>query len=233
MILNGVVNFPNKLYYTRSQMFENSSFQYGNSLQKGTNWAQERAQLGKYYQSQGYQFDGQMSNDCGPACLATAANLLAVRAAGVLDRLEVIEGTRFRPWERLPRWLPNIGGATAPWGFVKSFNALAAQENWDWRAERVHQANRMTILQQLMQGIPVTALKIWKNGGAHWVNVVRVSADKGKVYFLDPNPYLENLSPERRLQTQSWQDFYADWNRSVWWSRILGIAREAILYYRI
>ena len=214
-------------------MFDNPSFQYGNSLLKGDSWAQERAQLGGYYQSQGYLQDGRMTNDCGPASLATAANLLAARAANSLNRTDVLADVRFNLWERLPRWLPNIGGATSPWGFVKAFNTMAVREKWEWRAERVHLATRMTILQQLMQGIPVTALKIWKNGGAHWINIVRMSSDKNKVYFLDPNPYLENLTPERRLQTETWQAFYEDWNRSVWWSRALGIAREAILYCRI
>lgn len=214
-------------------MFNASSHSFGSSLVKSEDWTQERARLGAYYQSQGFCADGSMTNDCGPASLATAANLLSAGLSLGMQTAQIIQEARYKAWERLPRWVPNVGGATSPWGLVNSFNAIANREGWEWRAERASHADLTTILHQLLQGIPVTALKIWKNGGAHWVNIVRISSDKSKVYFLDPNPYLENLSPDKRLQTQTWLDFYSDWNRSVWWSRLLRIAREVITYYRV
>jgi hypothetical protein len=78
-----------------------------------------------------------------------------------------------------------------------------------------------------MNGRPVTALKIWKNGGAHWVNLVRYSAEKDRVYYLDPNPWLEHLPPEKRLQSQTWTEFDADWSRACWWSRLLVIHKKS------
>ena len=55
-------------------------------------------------------------------------------------------------WERLPGWIPKVGGATAPWGMVKAFNHLAGKNNLDWRAERKSHARRAHIIEALMTG---------------------------------------------------------------------------------
>ncbi len=127
-------------------------------------------------------------------------------------------------------YVPNVGGATPPWGMVTAFNRLAAEFKLDWRAERHSHARRAHVIEHLMTGKPVTALKIWANGGAHWINLVRYASDKDRLYYLDPNPYLEHLSPEKRLQSQSWAEFEADWSRKSWWSRLFGIQCEIIIY---
>ena len=117
-----------------------------------------------------------------------------------------------------------------PWGLVKAFNRWAGKLALDWRAVRHSKARRAHILEQLVIGRPVTALKIWRNGGAHWVNLVRYASEKDKVYFLDPNPWLEHLAEDKRIQSQNWTAFEADWSRSAWWSRLLGIQNEIITY---
>jgi len=76
-------------------------------------------------------------------------------------------------------------------------------------------------------------LKIWKNGGAHWINLVRYSSKKERLYFLDPNPFLQYLPEEKRLQSQTWEEFHEDWARSNWWSKLLGIKNELIMYSKL
>ena len=201
-----------------------------------SNWAAERKYFGRFYLSQGFNQKQGFTNDCGPASLAMMINMLLFQAnpgSQPLDRTTIIRSSGFLFWERLPGWIPKVGGATTPWGLVKAFNRLANNLELDWQAERKSRARRAHVIEYLTTGRPVTALKIWKNGGAHWVNLVRYSSEKDKLYYLDPNPYLENLPEERRLQTQNWQDFEADWGRKNWWSQILGIHNELIVYSRM
>ena len=199
-----------------------------------SNWAAERQFLGRFYLSQGFLDEQQhVTNDCGPTSLAVVLNLLLFQAnlnSRPLDKDGVITDARLSFWQRLPQWLPNVGGATPPWGMVTAFNRLAAEFKLDWQAERHSHARRAHVIEHLMTGKPVTALKIWKNGGAHWINLVRYASDKDRLYYLDPNPYLEHLSPERRLQSQSWAEFEADWSRKSWWSRLFNIQCEIIIY---
>jgi len=150
-----------------------------------------------------------------------------------LDKSAILASAGLRFWERLPAWLAGIGGATTPWGMVSAFNHLARKLNLEWHAERKSHARRVHVVENLMSGKPVTALKVWKSGGAHWVNLLRYSSEKDKVYFLDPNPYLEYLAIEKRLQSQHWHDFEADWSRSAWWTRLFGIHCELIIYSKI
>ena len=201
-----------------------------------SDWAAERRFFGRFYQSQGFNDKAGFSNDCGPTSLAMVLNLLLFQAnptMSILERESVARQGRLLPWERLPGWVPRVGGATAPWGVVNAFNRLAKRLNLDWRAERRSRARRAHVLECLMTGRPVTVLKIWKTGGAHWVNLVRYTAEKDRLYFLDPNPYLEYLEEDRRLQSQSWGEFEADWTRRSWWSKLLGIRNEMITYTRI
>lgn len=79
-------------------------------------------------------------------------------------------------------------------------------------------------------GRPVSVLKIWKTGEAHWITLVRYVSEKERLYFLDPNPYLEYLPEGKRLQSQSWDEFMEDWSRSAWWSKVFGIKQELIIY---
>ena len=196
-------------------------------------WSAERQFFGRFYLSQGFNAKQGFSNDCGPTSLAMVLNLLLFQAnlgARPLEKVAVARQSGFWPWERLPGWLPNVGGATAPWGVVNAFNRWSHRLGLDWRAERKSRARRAHVLECLMTGKPATALKIWPTGGAHWVNLVRFNAEKDRLYYLDPNPYLAYLDEEKRLQSQAWAEFEADWSRRSWWSRLLGMHCELIIY---
>jgi hypothetical protein len=201
-----------------------------------TNWGAERQFLGRFYLSQGFRDGQHITNDCGPTSLAVVINLLMFQAnlnSRPLDKDTIISTSGFHFWERLPSRISSVGGATPPWGMANAFNRWADKLELDWQAERHSHARRAHIIEQLMIGKPVTALKIWKNGGAHWINLVRYASDKDRLYYLDPNPWLEHLSPEKRLQSQSWAEFEADWSRKCWWSRLLGIQCEIIVYSKV
>lgn len=201
-----------------------------------SDWSAERHYFGRFYQSQGFSPEKNFTNDCGPASLSMVVNMLLFQAnlgEGPLNKKAVINSSGLFFWDRLPSWVPKVGGATAPWGLVKSFNRWSKNYGLDWRAERRSHARRAHIIESLITGKPVTALKIWKTGGAHWVNLVRYIGEKDRLYFLDPNPYLEYLPEDKRLQSQTWAEFDSDWSRSCWWSRFLGIRSEIITYSRL
>ena len=199
-------------------------------------WTAERQYFGRFYLSQGFNEKKGFTNDCGPTSLAMTLNMLLFQAnlgSTWLEKNTVIHASRLFFWERLPGWLPKIGGATAPWGMAKAFNQHAAKMKLDWQAERRKNARRAHIIEALMTGRPVSALKIWPAGGAHWVTLVRYSNEKDMLYYLDPNPYLEFLPAEKRLQSQPWAEFESDWSRENWWSRLLGIRNEIIIYSKV
>lgn len=198
-----------------------------------TDWAAERKFYGRFYQSQGFGSKKEPNNDCGPASLAMVLNFFLFQVSPGTPRLEkktVIQSSRFFIWDRLPAWVPRVGGATAPWGLAKAFNRWSKHYQLNWQAQRKSHARRAHVLESLLMGRPVSALKIWKTGGAHWVTLVRYSSEKDRVYFLDPNPYLEHLPEAKRLQSQSWEAFMEDWSRSTWWSKLLGIKQELVIY---
>ena len=202
---------------------------------KITDWAAERKFYGRFYLSQGLTEKKEINNDCGPTSLAVMLNLFLFKenpGMSFLKKDTVIKSSRFHFWERLPGWIPEVGGATAPWGMVKAFNRWSREFGLNWRAARRSHARRAHLLENLMMGKPVTVLKIWKNGGAHWINLVRYSNDKGRLYYLDPNPFLQHLPEEKRLQSQTWQDFQLDWSRKNWWTKLLSIHNELITYSR-
>ncbi len=199
-------------------------------------WTAERQYFGRFYLSQGFNKNQGLTNDCGPTSLAVTLNMLVFQAnlgVSMLEKDTLIQASHFIFWDRLPNWIPSVGGATAPWGMLKAFNLMAAKLGLDWRAERRSHARRAHIIEALMMGKPVSALKIWKNRGAHWVTLVRYSTDRDRLYFIDPNPFLEYLPVDKRLQSQSWTDFEPDWSREVWWSKLLGIKNELIVYSKV
>jgi len=201
-----------------------------------SDWAAERKYFGRFYLSQGFMGDKEFTNDCGPTNLAVILNIFLFQdnlGKSPLEKNTIISSSGFHFWDRLPQWLPRIGGATAPWGIVKAFNYWSRKYDLKWQAERKSNARRAHILENLLMGKPVTALKIWGTGGAHWVNLVRYSSDKERLYFLDSNPYLQYLPDEKRLQSQSWEEFQEDWTRTSWWSKLLGIRNELITYSKL
>jgi len=199
------------------------------------NWSAERQFYGRFYLSQGFGKEKKLTNDCGPTSLAMVLNLILFQAnlgTSPLGKNAIIRSSGLLPFDRIPAWMPKYGGATAPWGLTKAFNRWAQKLDLNWYASRRSKARRAHIIEQLVTGRPVTALKIWKTGGAHWVNLVRFSGEKNKVYFLDPNPYFEHLPEDKRIQSQTWEEFEADWGRTAWWSILLGIKNEIITYSR-
>ncbi len=196
-------------------------------------WTAERQYFGRFYLSQGFNKKQELTNDCGPTSLAVALNLFLFQAnlgASLIEKDSVKRLAHLFFWDRLPEWIPGVGGATAPWGMVKAFNLHASRMGLDWRAERRSHARRAHIIEALMTGRPVSALKIWKNGGAHWVTLVRYSNEKDRFYYIDPNPFLEFLPEDKRLQSQPWAAFESHWSRETWWSKLLGIKNELIVY---
>ena len=201
-----------------------------------TDWSAERKFYGRFYLSQGFSDKQRFSNDCGPTSLAMILNLFLFQENPGVQSLEkdsIIHSSGFHLWERLPKWLPRFGGATAPWGITRAFNRWAKKYDLNWQADRKSKARKAHILENLLMGQPVTVLKIWRTGGAHWINLVRYASDKQRLYYLDPNPFLEYLPEGKRLQSQSWEEFEADWSRSNLWTKVLGIERELIIYSRI
>ena len=201
-----------------------------------SDWSAERKFYGRFYQSQGFINDNEITNDCGPASLASILNVFLFQdnlGDSPLEKEMIIRSSGFVFWNRLPKWIPQVGGATAPWGMVKAFNHWSKQYQLKWQAERKSHARRAHVLENLLMGKPISALKIWKTGGAHWINLVRYSSDKERLYFLDPNPYLQFLPEEKRLQSQTWKEFDDDWTRTNWWSKLLGIKNELITYSKL
>jgi hypothetical protein len=198
-----------------------------------TDWAAERKFFGRFYQSQGFGSKKEINNDCGPASLAVVLNLFLFQASPgtpLLAKETILHSSQFHFWDRLPGWVPRVGGATSPWGLAAAFNRWSRQYQLNWQAQRKSHARKAHVLESLLMGRPVSALKIWNTGGAHWVTLVRYASEKERLYFLDPNPYLEYLPEGKRLQSQSWDAFMEDWSRSVWWSKLLGIKQELIVY---
>ena len=182
------------------------------------NWSAERQFYGRFYLSQGFAAEKKLTNDCGPASLAMVLNLLLFQAnlgTSPLGKNAVIRSSGLLPFDRIPAWVPKYGGATAPWGLTKAFNRWAEKLDLDWRSSRRSHARRAHIIEQLVTGRPVTALKIWKTGGAHWVNLVRYASEKNKVYFLDPNGHrLEIHAGDLAQRVRSGK---ASWGPSVRW----------------
>lgn len=143
---------------------------------------------------------------------------------------QVMGNLRLRAWERIPGWVPGIGGATAPWGMVRLFNGWAKRLKLGWTAERISHAEPQLIHQQLERGNQLSALRLWQNGGAHWSNLLHVSTRRRTVYLLDPNPALERIPGEKRVRAVAWEEFLADWGRQPWWAKLLGLKNELILY---
>ena len=196
-------------------------------------WTAERRYFGRFYISQGFTEKKGFTNDCGPASLAATLNMLLFQAnlgAVRVEKAAILSHLKMLFWERLPGWIPKVGGATAPWGMVNAFNQLAEKNSLDWQAVRKTHARRAHIIEALMTGRPVSALKIWKTGGAHWITLVRYASEKDKLYYLDPNPFLEYLPVDKRLQSQTWAAFEKDWQRECWWSKLLGIKNELVIF---
>ena len=160
-------------------------------------------------------------------------NLIQKKGSRQKDSLpmqQVMGSLKLWPWERIPGWVPGIGGATAPWGMARLFNRWAKQLKLGWSAERISHAEPELILEQLERGNQLSALRLWENGGAHLSNLLHVSTRGRTVYLLDPNPALEQIPREKKVRAVAWEEFLADWGRQPWWARLLGLKNELILY---
>lgn len=192
------------------------------------------ADLNRFYLSQGFKKSKVSSNDCGPACLAMMFNFLK-ESAGLktrrLTKKDVI--SRIPLIGRVPGWVPEAGGATAPWGLTAAFNRLAQEYQLPWRAQR----RRGVDLKQLQKfnhnGGFVTFLRFWEKGGAHWSNIMGLTAGQTQFVLLDPNPFLSHLKLSERIQFADTSMILPDWQRQPWWAALLGMRNEIILYKKI
>ena len=187
--------------------------------------------LGRFYLSQGMSQQNIPTNDCGPTAVAMMINIFREQS-GIrnkkVSKKEVI--TAIPLLGRLPNWIPNIGGASAPWGLVSAFNHLAHRNYIPWEACRVSHANPVLLAKTLKKSGFISILRVWKNGGAHWSNVVHFEIREGFIHLLDSNPCLEHSPVSKKIQIEDWKTVKQDWERQPWWAKCLGIKRELIVY---
>jgi hypothetical protein len=166
--------------------------------------------FGQFYMSQGFREKGVISNDCGPTSLAMIINVILAQENIQnlsLRKENIIYQSRFHFWDRIPTKLPTVGGATAPWGIVSAFNQWMLKLGLSGvpsasagRTAYHHQEHHLRKI--------YFCLKVWKNGGAHWVDIIDFSSEDNMVYTLDPNPYLVHLPQNRRVQKESWDNLH-------------------------
>lgn len=188
----------------------------------------------RYYLSQGFNPDGYSSNDCGPTSLAMVMNIIgSVFERTPLTMTKEQVAKVFPSIGRIPRWVPIIGGASAPWGMIATFNYLTNRLGMKWQAMRISHASSDDISNNLMHGHLLSMLRFWEGGGAHWTNVVEFIPEEDRIYMLDPSPYLAQMPASKKVQCVSWRACYQDWTRQPWWGKILGLKRELIVYRRM
>ena len=190
--------------------------------------------LNRFYLSQGFTRNRVSSNDCGPTCTAMVFNVLK-ESCGVksrhLSKKDVI--TRIPPFGRIPAWVPKVGGATAPWGLITAFNRLAQEYQLPWKAQRIRNASLNHVLKIIHNSGYVTFLRFWKKGGAHWTNIMSMSANQEQFILLDPNPFLSKLKASERIQIADQSVILPDWQRQPWWAALLRLKNEIIWYSKI
>lgn len=190
-----------------------------------------RIDLNRFYLSQGFTRSRLSSNDCGPTCTAMVFNVLKESAGLKVKRLskkDVIVG--IPPFGRLPGWVPKVGGATAPWGLTTAFNRLALEHNLPWQAQRIRNASMSQLRKILHNGEYVTFLRFWEKGGAHWTNIMGITADQKQFILLDPNPFLSKRKALERIRVADQSMILPDWQRQPWWATLLGLKNEIIWY---
>ncbi len=193
-----------------------------------------RIDLNRFYLSQGFTRSRLTSNDCGPTCTAMVFNVLKESAGLKVKRLskkDVI--VKIPPFGRLPGWVPKVGGATAPWGLTTAFNRLAREHNLSWQAQRLRNASLSQLRKILHNGEFVTFLRFWEKGGAHWTNIMEMTADQEQFILLDPNPFLNKRKASERIQVAVQSMILPDWQRQPWWAALLGLNNEIICYSKI
>ena len=189
-------------------------------------WLDDRAVLGQYYQSQDRLSSGVWTNDCGPTNLAMVLNYLA--GAETWTK-ETVDPHLWRLGWPFPQ---SIRGATPPWSMSKAFNKLAKRENLAWTSRWLGGGTREHLIVNLQRGNPTTIILVWSNGGAHYVTVVGYDPGLDTFYMLDPDPAFEesDLPPEDCIGAMRWENLNEHWSRQVWWTRLLWLHNEMIVY---
>lgn len=187
--------------------------------------------FGRFYISQGMIKNRISTNDCGPTCVAMILNVikeqegLKVRRVTIKDVIQ-----RIPPLGRMPGWIPKVGGASAPWGLAIAFNKLADENELPWQARRISHASQAQITEILQTGGFASFLRFWKNGGAHWTNIVAMPSGGNKLFLLDPNPFLKKRNRGERINIENFETIRADWERQPRWAACLGLKKEFIIY---
>lgn len=82
----------------------------------------------------------------------------------------------------------------------------------------------------LHNGEYVTFLRFWEKGGAHWTNIMGITADQKQFILLDPNPFLSKRKALERIRVADQSMILPDWQRQPWWATLLGLKNEIIWY---
>ncbi len=196
-------------------------------------WGITRSEWGETYSSQ-----GPGTNDCGPTNLAMLLNALTT---GDWDKTKVHPRLRFPD---LLGWLDKLisfitcgkfnpgamVGASHPKGIADEFNRIAKDRGLDKKAVRVSKGPKAELLREVRNGNPVTVILIWENGGAHYVTIISYSEEDDTVFYMDPSDEYKDCPPSDRIRSRTWEAFDEDWSRQVWWTKLLGLKSEMIVY---
>lgn len=185
-----------------------------------------------------HRYQGSRTNDCGPAALATVLSAFqALRGKAAVGKDDVIAAMAEGFARRLPLSWRGIGGATMPWGMVRTFNAWAAREGLPWRARWVWHGSKERLLAYLRRGLPVTMLLVWDSGEAHYLNAVGFDLQRDVVAVVDP---AYRPQPGKPIVLQyAWEDIERPWRRvfmhktAFQWMlplAMLGFRRQMIVY---
>jgi len=195
-----------------------------------------------------YVSQGPRTNDCGPSntammLIATTSKNWDTSALNVPFRFpdfpdwidRGIEGTisvinKFRSENPIFFKPDDVAGATHPAGLVNEFNAKAELYTIPLEAKLISNGTKDQLVNEIQNGNPVTVIKVYPNGVAHYVTAISCDATTDTIYYMDPDPSL-NLPGKPKVQSQSWSNFDAEWSQRVWWSKLLGLQNEMIVYH--
>ena len=118
-------------------------------------------------------------------------------------------------------------GATHPLGIVNQYNRLSNMLNIARKAVHISHGTKDQLLNEINNQNPVTVIKIWKNGGAHYITIIAYDEPSDTIFYMDPKDIEPNVE---KVISESWSDFSDDWSRQAPWSESLHMQNEMIVY---
>lgn len=98
------------------------------------------------------------------------------------------------------------------------------------RAVQSTHGTKEQLVNELQDGNPVSVIKVWENGNAHWVTVVGYDKPTDYVYFIDPYEGHSDRSAVDKVRHQGWSDFASEWGNQATWTKLVYIKNEMILF---